>query len=137
MKIFKLLKLILPVLFSLFIIWLFWQTKFSAVKFYPVCINFIFLSVFAASCFTKETIIQKIAKVTDGALNEHTAVYTRNLTYIWVLFLFFNFCISFFSLFASDEFWMLYNGFISYFLAGFLFAVEYIVRVLFKRRHNI
>lgn len=137
MKSAKILRIFSPLLFSLFIIWLFWQTKISAVKFYPVMMNLLFFSIFFVSCFTKETVIQKIAKKIEGSLNERLKIYTRNITYIWVIFLFFNLLISIYSLFSSDNFWMIYNGCISYLLMGTLFVVEYIIRLLFKRKYNI
>ena len=137
MKSAKILRIFSPLLFSLFIIWLFWQTKISAVKLYPVMMNLLFFSIFFVSCFTKETVIQKIAKKIEGSLNEQLKIYTRNITYIWVIFLFFNLLISIYSLFSSDNFWMIYNGCISYLLMGTLFVVEYIIRLLFKRKYNI
>lgn len=137
MKSAKILRIFSPLLFSLFIIWLFWQTKISAVKLYPVMMNLLFFSIFFVSCFTKETVIQKIAKKIEGSLNERLKIYTRNITYIWVIFLFFNLLISIYSLFSSDNFWMIYNGCISYLLMGTLFVVEYIIRLLFKRKYNI
>lgn len=54
--------------------------------------------------------------------------YTRNLTYVWAGFTFLNFLISFATVFASEKIWALYNGFISYFLVGTFFIIEYIVR---------
>jgi len=137
MSLAKVLKFILPFLFTFFVIAVFFFTKIQAVKFYPVLMNFIFFCVFFSSIFAKETVIQKIARFTDGKLDEPVFTYTKNLTYVWIVFLFINFLISLRSLFMSDEFWALYNGCISYILVGIMFGSELIVRYFFKKRHGI
>ena len=95
--------------------------------------NFIIFLIFFSSIFTQETVIQKIAKLTDGVLDNDVKIYTRKLTYVWTIFLFINFIISLLTLFLSDKIWIIYNGFISYFLIGLLFITEYLYRVIFKR----
>lgn len=137
MKIPKFLKFILPVIFTFFVIGFFYFTRISAVKLYPILMNFIFLCVFFGSLFAKETVIQKIAKHLDGKLEEPVLTYTKNLTYVWIVFLFLNFSISVWSLFLSDNFWALYNGLISYLLIGGIFAVELPIRYFFKKRHKV
>ena len=137
MKKLKVLKVLAPVLFSFFIIGFFIYTKIAIVNLYPIVINFLFFSIFFASLFAKETVIQKIARCTDGKLEEPVFSYTKRLTYIWVVFLFANFLTSCVTLFMPDKFWVLYNGCISYILVGTLFFVEYIVRYFFKKRHGI
>ena len=114
MKKLKVLKVLAPVLFSFFIIGFFIYTKIAIVKLYPIVINFLFFSIFFASLFAKETVIQKIARCTDGKLEEPVFSYTKRLTYIWVVFLFANFLTSCVTLFMPDKFWVLYNGCISY-----------------------
>ncbi len=137
MKKLKVLKVLAPILFSFFIIGFFIYTKIAIVKLYPIVINFLFFSIFFASLFAKETVIQKIARCMDGKLEEPVFSYTKRLTYIWVIFLFANFLISCVTLFMPNKFWVLYNGCISYILVGTLFFVEYIVRYFFKKRHGI
>lgn len=137
MKILQFVKFILPVFFTFFVIGFFYFTKLSAVKVYPVLMDFLFFCIFFSSLFSKETVIQKIAKHIDGKLEEPVLTYTKNLTYVWIVFLFFNFLISVLSLFLSDYFWALYNGLISYLLIGGIFAVELPIRYFFKKRHNV
>lgn len=137
MNIAKGLKFIAPILFTFFVIGFFFYTKIEAVKFYPIVMNFIFFTIFLCSLMGKETVIQKIARLTDGKLEEPIRTYTKNLTYVWIIFLFVNFIISVYSLFLSDYFWMLYNGFVSYLLIGTVFIIEFIVRYFFKKRHNL
>ena len=73
----------------------------------------------------------------DGELKPLVAEYTKNVTYIWCIFLFFNLTMSIITFFLSDKIWLWYNGCISYVLMGSLFAIEYIVRILFRKRHGL
>lgn len=122
-------KKALPIIFTLFVIALFHFTKMTALKFYPPTVNFSVFLIFFLSIFSNETIIQKFARMVDGELNEAALAYTRNLTYLWSIFLFCNFLASIATIFLSDKIWMLYNGCISYLLVGTFFAIEYIIRV--------
>ena len=62
--------------------------------------------------------------------------YTKKLTYVWTIFAFVNWIISFTTVFLSETIWILYNGIISYALIGIFFAVEYVVRLKFKRKYD-
>ena len=93
--------------------------------------------LFFCSLFSKETVIQKIARVMDGELNETALKYTRNLTYIWAIFLFINFLVSLATVFMAERIWIVYNGFISYMLIGMFFMIEYPIRMNFKRKHDV
>jgi len=123
-------KKALPILFTFFVIALFYFTKITALKFYPPVVNFSVFLLFFLSTFSKETIIQKFAKAVEGELDEFKLKYTRNLTYLWSIFLFCNFLASVATIFMSEKVWMLYNGCISYLLVGTFFGVEYIVRII-------
>ena len=131
--------MIFPVLFTFVVIGIFHFTNFIALKFYPALINLLIFFIFFSSIFTKETIIQKIAKIMEGGkeLPEIVKQYTRNLTYVWCVFLIFNFLVSFATIFMSSKVWTIYNGCVSYLLTGMVFGVEYIIRLIFKRRHNV
>jgi uncharacterized membrane protein len=99
--------------------------------------NFLFFAIFFSSLFAKETIIQKFARMMDGELKPKVAAYTKNVTYIWCVFIFLNLIMSIITFFLPDEIWLWYNGCISYILMGMLFAIEYIVRILFRKRHSL
>ncbi len=131
-------KVIFPLIFTFVVIGVFHFTHLNALKFYPALINLLIFSIFFSSTFTKETIIQKFARMMEGKeLPEIVKDYTRKLTYIWCVFLMFNFILSSATIFMSSKVWTIYNGFVSYFLTGLLFAVEYIIRLRFKRKHNV
>ena len=131
------LKLLVSILITLSVIVLFHFTQIFLVKFYPVCANLTVFLVFFISSFKEETVIQKFAKAVDGELSENALKYTRNLTYIWAGLTFFNFVASLVSVFMSTKFWALYNGLISYVLIGALFSVEYIIRIVLKKKNII
>ena len=131
------LKPVIPILITLCIVFLFYIKRIVLLKFYPpICNAFIFL-MFFGSLFCRETIIQKFARACGDKLEQPAFIYTRNLTYVWCVFLFFNLAVSIWTIFQSDEIWMLYNGCISYFLVGSLFMVEYIVRIICRKRNLI
>ncbi len=130
-------KIIGSISVTLFVILLFHYTQLFFVKFYPVCANLTVFLVFFISLFSKETVIQKFAKMVDGELSENALKYTRNLTYIWCCLTFFNFVVSLITVFLSEEIWALFNGLISYILIGSLFLVEYIVRSILKKKNLI
>lgn len=130
------LKLLFPLVITFSVIFLFYLKRFILLKFYPpVCNLFIFM-VFFTSLFGKETVIQKIAK-TFSPLNDKEIIYTRNLTYVWCVLLFLNFIMSSFTIFLPDKIWLVYNGCISYILIGLLFGIEYIVRIICRKRNLI
>ena len=129
---------IFPFIFTIFVFILFYFKRFFVIKFYPPMMNFTIFMIFFSSLFTKETIIQKIAKIWNKKpLHPLELNYTKNLTYIWCVFLFLNLSFSIATIFLSDEIWMFYNCFFSYFLIGTLFIIEYIVRIIFRKRHKL
>ena len=130
-------KPFLPVLFTLGIIFLFYIKRFVFLKFYPPICNLTIFIVFFSSLFAKETIIQKFARMCGDKLEKPAWEYTRKITYVWCSFMFINLLISIWTIFLPDEVWMVYNGFISYFLVGLLFGVEYIVRIVLRKRKLI
>lgn len=132
----NILKAFLPVIFTAFIITLFHFTHWIVVKYYPVFANFLIFMMFFTSIFNKETIIQKFARIMEPDIKPKALEYTRNLTYAWACFTFINFFISFLTVYMSERIWMWYNGCISYILVGIFFAIEYIVRINFKRKYD-
>lgn len=129
-------KFLLPLAFTIIVVTLFYYTRIFAFKFYPVCMNFFIFIVFFSSLFTKETIIQRIARLTDGNLSEFALKYTKNLTYIWCIFLFLNFLVSLATIFLDDKIWMIYNGCLSYIFVGTFFIIEYIIRIIMRKKYD-
>lgn len=104
-------------------------------KFYPVLINGILFIFFFHSLFYPPTVIERIARITHPDLSVDAVRYTRKVTQVWCGFFIANGMISLWTVFfASAKTWMLYNGFIAYFLIGLLFSVEYCVRYYVKKK---
>jgi len=136
MKMSNRIKAILPVLITVLVIVLFHYTQWLFVKFYPVVVNFSLFMMFFVTSFHKETVIQRFAKVIEPDIKPKALEYTRKLTYIWAGITFLNFLISLATVYMSEKVWALYNGCISYILIGLIFAIEYVVRINFKRKHD-
>lgn len=130
-------KLLVSICLMFIVIFLFHYYEIFLLKFYPVCANLAVFLVFFISLFKKETIIQKFAKKVEGQLSEGALKYTRNLTVIWACLTFFNFVVSLITVFMEKKVWIVFNGFVSYLLIGALFFIEYIIRVILKKKHII
>lgn len=126
-----------PFFATLCVILLFYFKRVAFLKFYPPLCNFVFFMIFFVSIFTKEPLILRFAKMYGDNPKGAALNYIRNLTYVWTVFLFINFVISIWTIYLSDKIWMFYNGFISYFLIGTLFILEYILRKILQSRKII
>ncbi len=133
----KKIRPVMPILISIGVVFLFWLKRVVVLKFYPPIVNFIVFLIFFSSLFGKETIIQKFVRLSGEPLVEPVLTYTKNVTYLWCVFLFLNFLATIWTIFLSDEIWIFYNGFLSYFLTGLLFGAESIFRIFFKKRHGL
>lgn len=107
----------------------------QGLRFYPVIINAAMLALFAWSLTQPRTIIERLARIFEPDLSPEGVAHTRQATQAWCLFFIANGSIALWTaLAASWEVWTLYNGFIAYLLMALLFAAEYTVRQLRKRR---
>lgn len=96
--------------------------------FYPVAVNACMLLFFASSLKQPQTLIERLARLQEPDLPASGVRYTRKVTQVWCLFFLFNGITALYTCFLSLEIWTLYNGLISYCLAGALFAIEWLVR---------
>lgn len=135
-KICNVLKSMLPFVGMFMVIGVFHFTNFILLKFYPPVMNFCIFLIFFTSLFQEKTVIQKLVLAIESDVDEKVMHYTRNVTYVWTIFTFLNFLVSFVTVFMSEKIWAIYNGFVSYFLVGIVFIIEYIVRINFKRKHD-
>jgi uncharacterized membrane protein len=98
-------------------------------QYYPVCMNGLMFIIFSYSLVYPPSVIEKIARITTPNLPEAGVSYTRKVTIVWCLFFAVNGTMSLYTVLdTSMGFWAIYNGLISYFLMGMLFAGEYAVR---------
>ncbi|WP_261817669.1 COG4648 family protein [Vibrio gallicus] len=104
--------------------------------FYPVVVNLCMLMVFANSLRQQQTIVERLARLQDPDLPQSGIDYTRAVTKVWCAFFIINASIALYTCFLSMAIWTLYNGLISYILAGLLFAIEWIVRQFKLKEHS-
>ena len=105
-----------------------------SLKFYPVMMSYGFLLVFGSSLFTSTTIVERFARLQNPDLSSKVIAYTRKVTWVWSLFFLINGTIAAITaIWASNEVWTLYNGFIAYVLIGILAGGEWIIRQRVKR----
>lgn len=101
--------------------------------FYPVAVNLCMLILFASSLKQPQTVIERLARLQEPELPASGVRYTRKVTQVWCGFFIINGLIALYTCFQPLQVWTLYNGLISYLLAGSLFAVEWIVRQFVRR----
>ncbi|MFT4020477.1 MAG: Clp protease [Acinetobacter sp.] len=108
-----------------------------ALKLYPVAMNFGALLIFATSLWRPPSMIERFARVFEPELPESGVRWTRRVTQVWCLFFIINGGVALYSaLFSSMQFWVFYNGCISYLLMGALFLGEFILRKRHMRKLN-
>jgi uncharacterized membrane protein len=117
------------------LVWAFEQKEY--LKIYPILVNLSFLALFTHSYFKPPTIIERLARISEPDLPEEGVRYTRQVTLLWMGFFIINGSLAAITgLWGSNEVWLIYNGFISYFLMALLFTGEWLVRRVVRRTHG-
>ena len=104
--------------------------------YYPIIVNVIMFILFVQSLWQKESMVERFARLQDPELPQYAIGYTRTVTKVWCVFFVVNGAISLATTFMSLHAWTLYNGFLSYLFAGALFAVEFVIRMIIKRKYE-
>lgn len=126
-------KVVIITLLGIILIAMIWGTQLS-LKFYPVMMNFGFLTLFSSSLLSPPSIVERLARLKEPDLPPEAVAYTYKVTQVWSVFFLFNGTIAAITaLWSTDEVWMLYNGFIAYLLIGGLAGGEWLVRQRVKR----
>ncbi|WP_222987548.1 hypothetical protein [Psittacicella hinzii] len=88
------------------------------------------LVIFGASLFSKQSLVERLARIKQPDLPPQAVEYTRKVTILWCFFFIFNIAIIALAIFNSWwYFWGIYSSFISYILMGILFLGEYLYRI--------
>ncbi|RZI43901.1 hypothetical protein EGT07_00250 [Herbaspirillum sp. HC18] len=103
---------------------------------YPAAVSVSLLFVFAYSLRRPPSMIERIARLSEPDLPPEGVRYTRKVTMVWCGFFLINGTVALATVFGPSEFWVLYNGLISYVLMGLLFAIEWMVRRRVKRGYQ-
>ena len=115
-----------------------WANALLPLKLYPVLVNAALLAAFAYSLASPPSMVERMARMSEPDLPPQAVAYTRIVTQVWCGFFVVNGAIALgTALWATPAVWSLYNGVIAYVLMGVLFAIEYLVRISFKRRHHV
>ncbi|WP_299081958.1 hypothetical protein [uncultured Paraglaciecola sp.] len=110
----------------------------GGIRFYPVATSLLFLGIFAGSLYSKQNVIERIARIREPELPPSAISYTRKVTMIWCGFFIINGAIAFYTAVYSDIVsWTLYNGFISYCIMAVIGGVEWLARKRFKYKDAI
>lgn len=108
-----------------------------AARLYPVFMSATMFVAFAATLMRPPSMIERFARLLEPDLDERGVTYTRRVTMVWVAFFTFNGLVAFWTVLNGDLYWWgLYNGLVSYLLAGALFAVEFAVRQYVRSRSD-
>lgn len=107
----------------------------TVVKFYPVTVNVALLTLFALSLVNGTPMIERLARLREPQLDIAGVRYCRLATIAWCVFFIINGLISLDSaLWRSNDWWALYNGLLAYVLIAAMFAAEWIVRQIYRKR---
>lgn len=113
-----------------------WIDAAAAAKAYPVAVSGVLALTFGASLWQSESLVERIARLKNRAMDPAARRYCRRVTLMWTIWLILNALIcGFLALAGSLAVWTLWTGLVAYLVMGFLFAGEYMVRRIVLRRH--
>ena len=101
-------------------------------KLYPVGMSLGALLIFTLTLYKPPSMIERFARLVEPDLPESGVQWTRKVTMVWCVFFSLNATIALATVFAPTQFWVIYNGCVSYVLMGLLFLGEFILR----KRHQ-
>ena len=105
-------------------------------RLYPVMMSLGALVIFATTLIRPPSMIERFARLMDANLPESGVIWTRKVTWVWCGFFLINACIALITVYWLPlEYWVAYNGFISYLLMGLLLLGEYILRKRHQKKH--
>ncbi len=108
----------------------------QVLRYYPVLMTLYVAMMFALSLLDEIPIIEKFAKLSGKPYPEGARPYMRTLTKLWVLLLAINAGVAAYSACCQSlEFWLLYNGFLSYVLMAGFMGGEWIFRQWYRKKH--
>lgn len=96
---------------------------------YPVMVSLLMFMMFFGSLWTKQSMIERLARLQDPDLPPEGVRYTRRVTQIWCVFFVVNILIAtILILLEKYDWWAIYTGIIAYILMGLLFVGEWVYR---------
>lgn len=108
----------------------------AAAKAYPVVVSGGLAFFFGASLWRPPSLAEQMAKLGGETISPAIRIYCRRVTAIWAIWLAINTVIAAaLAVVGSLAAWALWTGLISYLIMGFIFAGEFLLRRLLRRRH--
>lgn len=104
-------------------IWLFRLPE--SMYWYPVLVNGLMLMLFGGSLWTKQSLVERLARLQTPDLPPSGVAYTRKVTQIWCVFFVLNGAVAAgLAWWGRHEIWAIYTGIVAYVLMGLLMAGE-------------
>lgn len=104
-------------------------------RLYPVGVSTLMLAAFGVTLLRPPSMVERIARASGAELDDAGVRYTRGVTIVWCVFFVVNGAIALATaLIGSREAWALYNGLLSYLVAGALLGGERLLRAILLRR---
>ena len=95
----------------------------------PVFVNLFLLGLFGGSLATEETIVERLASLTNPSLSADQRSYCRGVTAVWCGVFLLNASVTAWLAWNGPlSWWASYTGVYAYLLVGFVFAIEVSVR---------
>lgn len=96
---------------------------------YPVIISSAMLMVFGGSLFSRQSLIERLARLQTPDLSLKGVKYTRKVTQLWCVFFLFNIILTTALILTRQyAYWAIYTGIIAYIIMGVLMLGEWLVR---------
>lgn len=113
-------------------------TRASALMYwYPVIINLMMLVLFGSSLWAKQTLVERLARLTEPDLPDYAVNYTRKVTWLWCGVFIFNILVTASLILANQlDWWAIYSGVIAYIILGCVMAAEWLVRQFVKKHYE-
>jgi uncharacterized membrane protein len=130
------LKTIIVILISIYCLSIGLSDGDKVLRYYPVLMTLYVAILFGLSLLDDVPIIEKFAQLSGKPYPIGARIYMRTLTKIWILLLLANASIAIYSACCrSIDFWIFYNGFLSYIIIFGFMACEWIFRQWYRRKY--
>ena len=98
-------------------------------RLYPVAVSATLLATFGYSLLHPPAVLERLVRATGVEVDDAARLYLRKLTAVWCGFFSVNGAIALATaLVGTREIWVIYNGLVSYLIAGSIFLGERLVR---------
>lgn len=106
-------------------------------KLYPAGISICIGAAFLASLYQKESLIERVARLSGKTITSRAKRYTGKLSFIWGLLLLCNAAVAgYLAYFGSLDAWALYTGLLSYLIFAAFFAAEFVYRQFYMAKYR-